>query len=121
MIIPADHPDVEGKDEEYPPHDARAMSPRRSSADTDKMVEETRRIVERYVIPFRSEVRTCLLNENYSHALEKQSGINALIEKIENVKTDHDQLHRNNLALQDYIGGLHRSMSRTALGQGRRN
>ncbi|KAL2055716.1 hypothetical protein ABVK25_003960 [Lepraria finkii] len=102
MIIPADHPDVEGKDEEYPPHDARAMSPRRSSADTDKMVEETRRIVE-------------------SHALEKQSGINALIEKIENVKTDHDQLHRNNLALQDYIGGLHRSMSRTALGKGRRN
>ena len=49
MIVPADHPDVEGKDEEYPPYDARAMSPRRSSADTDKMVEETRRIVERYV------------------------------------------------------------------------
>ena len=55
-----------------------------------------------------------------SHAMEKQEGINALIEKLEDVMVDHDKLERNNLALQDYIGGLHRSMSRTALDTGRK-
>jgi hypothetical protein len=65
-------------------------------------------------------MKNMLADRKCSHALEKQSGINALIEKIENVKNDHDQLHRNNLALQDYIGGLHRSMSRTALDMGRK-
>ena len=52
--------------------------------------------------------------------MEKQEGINALIEKLEDVMVDHDKLERNNLALQDYIGGLHRSMSRTALDTGRK-
>lgn len=101
MIIPADHPDVEIKEESYPADDARAMSPRRSSADTERMVQEARQVAE-------------------THAIEKQSGINALIERIESVKAEHDKLERNNNALQDYIGGLHRSMSRTALDTGRK-
>ena len=59
-------------------------------------------------------------DRDFSHAIEKQSGINALIERIESVKAEHDKLERNNNALQDYIGGLHRSMSRTALDTGRK-
>lgn len=49
------------------------------------------------------------------HALTLQSGLNALAEKIEVVKSDHDKLERQNVALQDYIGGLTKSMSRTDL------
>jgi hypothetical protein len=41
--------------------------------------------------------------------------LNALAEKIEIVKSDHEKLEKQNLALQDYIGGLTRSMSRTDL------
>lgn len=41
--------------------------------------------------------------------------MNALAEKIELVKSDHERLEKQNVALQDYIGGLTRSMSRTDL------
>ena len=44
-----------------------------------------------------------------------QSGLNALAEKIELVKSDHERLEKQNVALQDYIGGLTRSMSNTAI------
>ena len=40
-----------------------------------------------------------------------QSGLNALAERIEQVKADHEKLEKQNMALQDYIGGLTRSMS----------
>ena len=50
MIIPADHPDVEIKEESYAADDARAMSPRRSSADTERMVQEARQVAETYVV-----------------------------------------------------------------------
>ena len=50
MIVPADHPDVEIKEESYPADDARAMSPRRSSADTERMVQEARQVAETYVL-----------------------------------------------------------------------
>ena len=49
------------------------------------------------------------------HARTLQSGLNALAEKIEIVKLDHEKLEKQNLALQDYIGGLTRSMSKTDL------
>lgn len=49
------------------------------------------------------------------HAKTLQSGLNALAEKIEMVKSDHEKLEKQNLALQDYIGGLTRSMSKTDL------
>jgi hypothetical protein len=32
------------------------------------------------------------------------------------VKADHDKLERQNVALQDYIGGLTRSMSKNEIG-----
>ena len=49
------------------------------------------------------------------HAMTLQSGLNALAEKIEIVKSDHDKLEKQNVALQDYIGGLTKSMSKTDL------
>lgn len=37
------------------------------------------------------------------------------------VKSDHEKLEKQNVALQDYIGGLTRSMSRTELaGKGKK-
>lgn len=43
MLIPSDSPNVELKDEEnYPPGDARAMSPRRGPEETDKMFDKSR-------------------------------------------------------------------------------
>lgn len=53
-----------------------------------------------------------------SHADELQNGLNAIVEKVESVKSDHDKLERNNTALQDYIGGLTQSMSKTNMSTG---
>ena len=44
-----------------------------------------------------------------------QSGLDAITAKIESVKAEYDQLEKNNLALQDYIGGLTRSMSSSTM------
>lgn len=41
-----------------------------------------------------------------------QSSLAALAEKIDEVKQDHDKLESENRFLQDYIGGLTRSMSK---------
>ena len=54
-----------------------------------------------------------LFPHQHRHARSLQSGLNALAERIESVKSDHDKLEKQNIALQDYIGGLTRSMSRT--------
>jgi hypothetical protein len=95
-IVPRDHPNIEMRDEKFAANDARAMSPRRTSLETEKLGEDTRRSLQ-------------------MHARTLQSGLNALAEKIEIVKSDHEKLEKQNLALQDYIGGLTRSMSRTDL------
>ena len=54
-------------------------------------------------------------DRSHSQALEQQYALNALVEKVEMIKSDHDKLSNENVALQDYIGGLTRSMSKTAL------
>lgn len=53
------------------------------------------------------------------HARNLQSGLIAIAEKIELVKSDHEKLEKQNAALQDYIGGLTRSMSKTDIGSGK--
>lgn len=122
-IVPRDHPDIEIKEESFPPHDARAMSPRRTSAEMEKIGAETRKTLERYILlsPYSHLRRD---EENlpkppadflFRHAMTLQSGLSALAEKIEVVKLDHDKLEKQNVALQDYIGGLTKSMSRTDL------
>ena len=46
-IVPRDHPDVEQRQESFPADDARAMSPRRSSYETEKLGQDTRKAVQR--------------------------------------------------------------------------
>ncbi|MCJ1287273.1 hypothetical protein MMC26_006621 [Xylographa opegraphella] len=96
MIVSADQPTVDNE-ETFSPDDARAMSPRRSSAECDEMSDAA-----------RSSVR--------EHARQAQLGLLEIAESIELVRHDHDRLERQNLALQDYIGGLTRSMSKNDIG-----
>jgi hypothetical protein len=45
-----------------------------------------------------------------------QSSLAALAERIDEVKSDHDKLESENKFLQDYIGGLTRTMSKGEIG-----
>lgn len=52
MLVPSDSPDVELKEEEnYPPGDARAMSPRRGPEETDKMFDKSRLALTKCACP----------------------------------------------------------------------
>lgn len=44
-----------------------------------------------------------------------QSSLAALAERIDEVRQDHDKLESENKFLQDYIGGLTRTMSKSEL------
>ncbi|MCJ1436835.1 hypothetical protein MMC27_006217 [Xylographa pallens] len=96
MIVSADQPTVDNQDT-FGPDDARAMSPRRSSAECDEMSDAARLSVR-------------------EHARQAQLSLLEIAESIELVRHDHDRLERQNLALQDYIGGLTRSMSKNDIG-----
>lgn len=43
IIVPRDHPEIEIATEEFPPDDARAMSPRRNSADVERYAQEAKK------------------------------------------------------------------------------
>ncbi|MCJ1453833.1 hypothetical protein MMC28_004182 [Mycoblastus sanguinarius] len=102
MIVPHDHPDIEIQNETFPPGDARAMSPKRSSEETDRIIGRSRLAVQ-------------------NHCAELQSSLSALVEKVEKVEKGHEKLEKDNASLQEYIGGLTRSMSRTDLtGKGKK-
>jgi len=92
ILVPRDHPEIEIEAEEFPPDDARAMSPRRNSADVERLGKEARETLQK-------QARTL------------QSSLQALAERIDEVKSDHDKLESENKFLQDYIGGLTRTMS----------
>lgn len=49
IIVPRSQANPEDEQVEYPPGDARAMSPRRNSEETEKIEEETRSVVREYV------------------------------------------------------------------------
>lgn len=57
ILVPRDHPEIEIEEEEFPPDDARAMSPRRNSADVERLGREARETLQQYVLslstPFR--------------------------------------------------------------------
>ncbi|MCJ1362310.1 hypothetical protein MMC16_001413 [Acarospora aff. strigata] len=95
-IIPRDHPQVELEDEQFDADDARAMSPRRNSEDVAKLSQDTRRSLQ-------------------ANARTLQSSLAALADRIDSVKQEHDKLENENKFLQDYIGGLTRTMSRNDL------
>lgn len=48
-----------------------------------------------------------------------QSSLAALADRIDTVRVEHDKLETENKFLQDYIGGLTRTMSRTDLASGK--
>ncbi|KAL9601270.1 MAG: hypothetical protein Q9219_002675 [cf. Caloplaca sp. 3 TL-2023] len=95
MIIPREAP-TEAPPQDFPPDDARAMSPRRSSEETDKMVVSARLSIEK-------------------RAQDMQSGLAAIATQIETVSKNCESLDRQNQALQDAIGDMTRSLSRESL------
>lgn len=46
ILVPRDHPEIEIEEEEFPPDDARAMSPRRDSADVERLGKEARQTLQ---------------------------------------------------------------------------
>ncbi len=56
------------------------------------------------------------------NARSLQSSLAALADRIDAVRTEHDRLETENKFLQDYIGGLTRTMSRSGgvVGKGRK-
>ncbi|KAL8859108.1 MAG: hypothetical protein Q9178_004371 [Gyalolechia marmorata] len=94
-VIPREAP-TEAPPQEFPPDDARAMSPRRSSEETDKMLVRARLSIER-------------------RAQDMQSGLEAIANQIETVSRNCESLDRQNQALQDAIGDMTRSLSRESL------
>ncbi|KAJ5386733.1 hypothetical protein N7509_009274 [Penicillium cosmopolitanum] len=94
--LPRDHPEIEIEEEEFPPDDARAMSPRRNSADLERLGKEARQTLQ-------------------EQAKALQSSLQAIAERIDVVKSDHDKLENENKILQDYIGGLTRNMTKTEM------
>ncbi|OCT49588.1 putative bZIP transcription factor [Cladophialophora carrionii] len=100
IIVPKGRDVVQTERPQYPPDDARAMSPRRNSEDIERLERGLRETLK--------EAR---------QARNLQSSLAALAEKIDEVKTDHDKLETENRFLQDYIGGLTRTMSRDNLGR----
>jgi len=97
--VPREHPRVELKegDEVFDEDDARAMSPRRSSQDLEKMSEDAK----------------VQLNE---HAKILQKSLLEIFNRIEAVKEEHDKLDSNNKFLQKYIGDLMSTSKITATG-----
>ena len=99
IVVPRDHPAVDdpgavAPPRSYGPGDARAMSPRRSSNETAALSAQTRDALHR-------------------HARRAQSELREIAESIELVKQDHAKLEQQNQALQHYIGGLTRSLSKS--------
>ncbi|KAK5349839.1 hypothetical protein LTR61_006545 [Exophiala xenobiotica] len=78
------------------------MSPRRNSHDIERLERDVRQSLK-------------------EQARNLQSSLAALAEKIDEVKNDHDKLENENRFLQDYIGGLTRTMSRDNLGRSDRS
>ncbi|PVH71212.1 hypothetical protein DL98DRAFT_383011, partial [Cadophora sp. DSE1049] len=73
IIVPRDHPEIEIQEEEFPPDDARAMSPRRDSADVERLVQEARQALKE-----QAEI--------------SQSSLAVLAQQIDELKRGQDKL-----------------------------
>ncbi|KAI6777878.1 uncharacterized protein J7T54_004150 [Emericellopsis cladophorae] len=87
LVVPRDSSAVGPVESHYGPDDVRAMSPRRTSEDIDKMGKEA-----------REELR--------KHAQALQDSLLTIFNRIEAVREEHDKLDSNNKFLQKYIGDL---------------
>ncbi|RDL34536.1 uncharacterized protein BP5553_07664 [Venustampulla echinocandica] len=99
IIVPREHPKVElnDEDEEFDDDDARAMSPRRSSQEMEKMSQDARAELDK-------------------HAKVLQKSLLEIFNRIEAVKEEHDKLDNNNKFLQKYIGDLMSTSKITSTG-----
>lgn len=99
IIVPRENAKIElaESDEVFDEDDARAMSPRRSSQDLEKMSQDAR----------------TQLNE---HAKVLQKSLLEIFNRIEAVKEEHDKLDNNNKFLQKYIGDLMSTSKITSTG-----
>jgi len=99
IIVPRDSPQVELKegDEIFDDDDARAMSPRRNSADLERMSQEAREQLQQ-------------------HAKLLHDSLLEIFNRIEAVKEEHDKLDSNNKFLQKYIGDLMSTSKITSTG-----
>jgi len=103
IIVPREHPRVELKEgeETFDEDDARAMSPRRSSQDLEKMSADAK-------------------DQLSEHSKILQKSLLEIFNRIEAVKEEHDKLDNNNKFLQKYIGDLMSTSKITASGSGSR-
>ncbi|KAL8871416.1 MAG: hypothetical protein Q9174_002740 [Haloplaca sp. 1 TL-2023] len=95
MIIPRDAPTVAPK-KEFPPDDARAMSPRRSIEETEKIGVDV----------------SASVHQDY---LNKQKELANLQSRVEAMRSTTDTLDSNNQAIQGAIGEMTRSLSNQSL------
>lgn len=85
----------------FPPDDARAMSPRRNSVETDRLAEGVRHQME-------------------SRARELQTGLSDMVDRIEAVRMECERLEGGNRFLQSYIGELMQTSRVTQTAGGRK-
>lgn len=83
MIVSRDHaPEV--VEPEIEEGDVRTMSPRRNSAEVDKLGEEARR-------------------DLIEQARVLQTSLQAIVDRVEEVKSEHEKLEGGNKFLQSYV------------------
>jgi len=95
--LPEEENDDDGT--EFDEEDARRMSPRRNSEELERIGTEARAVLE-------------------EQAKSLQSGLLALIDRVDKVKEEHDKLEGENRFLQEYIGSLMATSKITASGSG---
>jgi hypothetical protein len=88
-------------EDDHDPNDARYMSPRRSSAEIDRMSSEARQVLE-------------------SQAKQLQSSLLRLVEMVENERGRNERLEGENRFLQSYIGELMATSKITATSSSKR-
>jgi len=86
MIVPRDQTETT-VDSEIEEGDVRTMSPRRNSAEVDRLGEAAR-------------------DELIKQAKELRASLQAIVERVEEVKSEHEKLEGGNKFLQSYIGEL---------------
>jgi len=86
MIVSRDAPTTV-VDSDFEDDDVRAMSPRRNSEEVDKLGEDARR-------------------DLIEQAQMLQTSLQAIVDRVETVKSEHEKLEGGNKFLQSYIGEL---------------
>jgi hypothetical protein len=83
MIVSRDAPTTV-VDSDFEDDDVRAMSPRRNSEEVDKLGEDARR-------------------DLIAQAQMLQTSLQAIVDRVETVKTEHEKLEGGNKFLQSYV------------------